>query len=339
MLQSIAAMQQTPINGNIWVNILLGSNSTTNAWMGIEATGWLIMAIIGLSLFATGFWMGRRFAARKLAKEADDREQVLELIQELGTWTSEYSGHVSQYQEELGKLSRNVSRSGSNQPRIAETSARIVSLLQQFMQNNGQLQQKLDAAETQLDQTTQQIECYLTEARTDALTGLHNRRAFDQRLEEVFHRYRAGGAPFVVALIDVDHFKSINDTHGHQAGDDALQQIAKFLGERLKDADMVARFGGEEFAVIMECPLAEAAQLLDAIRRDLDTYGLGVNGVQLNNTISAGLSQPSDDTGAAPVLRRADEALYAAKNFGRNRVYYHDDRGPALFGSPKTVSN
>ena len=106
-------------------------------------------------------------------------------------------------------------------------------LLQQIMQSNEQLQSRLDAAERQLEKQTQQIECYLTEARTDGLTGLFNRRAFDQRLEEMFVAYRDGGRSFVVVLIDIDQFKLINDKHGHQAGDEVLQQLARILRTEL----------------------------------------------------------------------------------------------------------
>ena len=207
------------------------------------------------------------------------------------------------------------------------------------MQNSGQLQQRLDAAEFQLDQKTRQIASYLNEARTDSLTGLFNRRAFDQRLEELFANFRRGGRSFVIALVDVDHFKSVNDSHGHQIGDMALKTIANMLRDGLSDTLMVARFGGEEFAVIMEGPLAEASQYMDQVREDLHKTGLSVDEIKLRTTISVGLSEPSDDTGAAPLVRRADEALYAAKNFGRNRVYFHDGQAPTLVGSPETLSS
>ena len=95
----------------------------------------------------------------------------------------------------------------------------MVLLLKQIMESNGKLQTRLDAAEQQLEKQTKQIESYLTEARTDGLTGLYNRRAFDQQLDELFGNFRKGGRSFVLVLIDIDHFKRFNDRHGHQAGD------------------------------------------------------------------------------------------------------------------------
>jgi diguanylate cyclase len=315
----------------------------------ISATGILLFS------FALGFVLGQRKKPEnvlpidsdtpedlKQAIAPAERKRMMELLRELGTWSNEYSDQISEYQSELGALSRHVQencaqQSSATDPKIGETSQRITSLLQQFMQNSGQLQQRLDAAEFQLEQKTRQIECYLNEARTDSLTGLFNRRAFDQRLEELFRNYRRGGRSFVVALIDIDHFKTINDTHGHQMGDLALQAISNLLKQCLSDSMMVARFGGEEFAIIMDGPLLSAGQQLDAIRRSLTARGLELEKIKLTNTMSAGLSEPMDDVSASSVVRRADEALYAAKNFGRDRVYYHDGREPALIGSPETA--
>ncbi|QDT13922.1 diguanylate cyclase [Stieleria marina] len=314
----------------------------------------LIISAIGILVFTfgLGYVLGKRTSKQvrhavpsdtaaelQRAIEPAERQRMLELLREIGTWSNEYSGQLSEYQNELGELSRSVQQNSGSDPKIGDTSERITMLLQQFMQNSGQLQQRLDAAEFQLEQKTRQIECYLNEARTDSLTGLFNRRAFDQRLEELFRNYRRGGRSFVVALIDIDHFKMVNDTHGHQTGDAALQAISNLLKQCLSETLMVSRFGGEEFAVIMDGPLLSAARQLDTIRRSLCQRGLELEKMKLTTSMSVGLSEPMDDASASSVVRRADEALYAAKNFGRNRVYYHDGREPTLVGSPETARN
>jgi diguanylate cyclase len=199
------------------------------------------------------------------------------------------------------------------------------------------LQTRLDAAEQQLEKQTRQIASYLIEARTDGLTGLFNRRALDQRLEEMFIAYRNGGRSFVVALVDIDKFKSINDNHGHQAGDQVLKQLASVLRTRLDGAIIVARFGGEEFAAILDGPLTVAAETMNEVRKRIADYPMQAGATTLEVTISVGLAEPRDDIIVAPVLRRADEALYAAKNMGRNRVYFHDGRAPALVGAPEVL--
>lgn len=288
----------------------------------------------GVVLLAVGIIVGMRMARRRSVQSgeilsASDREQMLQLLHQLGVWTSEYSGSVSDYQSELGKLQAIVKSNG------ATADNKVMLVLQQIMENNDQLQNRLEAAERQLDKQTQQIECYLTEARTDGLTSLFNRRAFDQRLDEMFDGYRSGGKSFAVVLVDIDKFKSINDNHGHQAGDEVLKQVAAILRSQMSDAIMVARFGGEEFSIIMEGPLRVAASKMNEVRRVIADQKLDAGNASLGVSISVGVSEPREDIVSSPIVRRADEALYAAKNTGRNRVYYHDGRAPALVGAPE----
>ena len=107
------------------------------------------------------------------------------------------------------------------------------------------------------------------------------------------------------------------------------------LRTQLDRSVIVARFGGEEFAAITDGPLRVAAERMNEVRKQLAAQRLDAGSDRLEVTFSAGLSEPRDDIVVAPILRRADEALYAAKNMGRNRVYYHDGRGPALVGAPE----
>tara|TARA_R110002049_G_scaffold4601_4_gene31989 strand:+ start:275285 stop:276223 length:939 start_codon:yes stop_codon:yes gene_type:complete len=297
-----------------------------------------IGSLLALALIAVGMFLGRRLAKKELESgDADldesDRNRLLQLLEDLGTWTSEYSGSVLRYQDEIGAINDAVNSDLGTSS--SDAGHRVVLLLKQIMKSNDDLQTRLEAAEKQLERQTKQIECYLTEARTDGLTGLMNRRAFDQQLDELFAAFRKGGRSFVLALIDIDHFKTINDTHGHQTGDHVLQQIAKTLSVNLDNTIMVARFGGEEFAVILDGPLRVAADRLNELRKNIANLRLDAGPTQLQVTTSIGLSEPRDDMVVSPVLRRADEALYAAKNIGRNRTYYHDGKSPVLYGAPE----
>lgn len=306
----------------------------------LEGSGLALVVGIAIAvvLLAVGIGLGIRFSRRKnsgtlnRAINEADGERVLQLLQDLGNWTSEYSGNVNQYSSEIGELSTALSNSGDS-----SGGPRVLMLLQQIMDSNGKLQTRLEAAERQLEKQTLQIESYLTEARTDGLTGLSNRRAFDQELENLFIAYRNGGRSFVVVLIDIDKFKSINDTHGHQAGDRVLQTLARFLRVELDDAIIVGRFGGEEFAVILDGPLRIAADKMNRVRKHIEKQKIDVGTTQLSLTVSIGLSEPREDLVVSPVLRRADEALYSAKNIGRNRVYYHDGKTPTLVGAPEVA--
>ena len=293
-------------------------------------------SLLGLLLLGMGFLFGR-----KLRRSGDgvgvwdqgDRERLLGLLQELSEWTSDYSGNVAEYQTRLGEVTEEVQQVGLKNA----SQSRVVSLLQQIMANGAQMQARLEAAEKQLERQRTQIESYLSEARTDGLTGLSNRRAFDQQIDQMFAGYRKGGRSFVLTLIDIDHFKSVNDTHGHQVGDRVLQWLSATMRSELDRALMVARFGGEEFAVISEGPLRQVAEKMNELRRKISHQRIDCGEVTLEVTISVGLSEPRDDLVVAPVIRRADEALYAAKNIGRNRVYFHDGRGPTLVGAPEVA--
>ncbi|TWU42820.1 GGDEF domain-containing protein [Novipirellula artificiosorum] len=290
----------------------------------------LVLLVIGIAI---GLRLARRQSKTNAAMSQDERERMLQMLHELGAWTSEYSGNVSQYQSRLGELSDAV----RVDPAVHQAAPKVVSLLQQIMDSNSQLKSRLDAAERQLDKQTKQIESYLTEARTDGLTGLYNRRAFDQRLDELFAAFRKGGRSFVFVLVDIDHFKSFNDTHGHQVGDQVLQQVAKTLRLELQESIMVARFGGEEFSVLMNGPLRIAAEKMNEVRKKMAALQIEIGAKKLSVTISVGLTEPRDDLVVSPVVRRADEALYAAKNIGRNRVYYHDGKGAMLVGAPEVA--
>jgi diguanylate cyclase len=296
--------------------------------LGVAAT--LAVFAIGAGV---GWYLGRR-PVHRAAVSDDERDTVLGLLADLDGWTKQYSGDVSQHQDLLDSLSQAV-RSDEERSLSSEG---VVALLHQVIRSNDELKQKLLMAEGQLEQKSQQIKWYLTEARTDALTGLANRRALDQRLEELFAQHRRGGGSFAVALIDIDHFKAVNDAHGHAEGDRVLTAFAASLRRELSDALLVARFGGEEFAVILAGPLRPAAQRIERLRRKVARIPQHAGQTVLRLTISAGLSEPADDMGAASVVRRADEALYAAKNIGRNQVYFHDGREPVLVDAPEVVS-
>jgi diguanylate cyclase len=298
---------------------------------GIELIVGLAIAV-GLLLIGFGFGLRRSRNQSSILKALNEgeSERVLQMLRDLGNWTSEYSGNVTDYNSKIGQLSSEIGQAGATQPRV-------MMILQQIMDSNQKLQKRLEAAEQQLEKQTQQIESYLTEARTDGLTGLANRRAFDQQLEKLFLAYRNGGRTFVVVLIDIDKFKSINDTHGHQAGDRVLQSLARILRMELSSAIMVGRFGGEEFSVILDDTLRTAAERMNKLRKFIEHHPFDVGIAQLNVTVSIGLSEPRDDLVISPVLRRADEALYSAKNIGRNRVYYNDGRGPTLVGAPEVA--
>ncbi len=148
-------------------------------------------------------------------------------------------------------------------------------------------------------------------ARVDGLTGVANRRVWDEELARGLERARRGGKACSVGLIDLDHFKRFNDTHGHQRGDALLRTTAQAFAARLRNDDLIARYGGEEFAVLLHgCDLENAMRLFDRLQGMLPA----------GQTFSAGLTSSEGREDAELVVRRADAALYRAKDLGRNRT-------------------
>lgn len=166
-------------------------------------------------------------------------------------------------------------------------------------------------------------------AESDPLTGLANRRAFQSRLARAMAQSEAEGTPLTVAFCDIDHFKSINDNHGHDTGDRILKMVADALVEGAGEDAFVGRFGGEEFLILFDGIMARrAAMRVDEIRDELSGRHLvsKTTGDSLGTvTFSAGIAQLQRGEGEGEMLRRADEALYAAKNGGRNRVIIHGE--------------
>ena len=163
-------------------------------------------------------------------------------------------------------------------------------------------------------------------ATRDELTGLCNRREFDRILERELKRARRFSLPLALALFDVDHFKAINDRHGHPAGDVVLQEVARRLQAQVRSVDWVARFGGEEFAVIaVQADRAGGRIVAERVCAALAAEGFSVPGAPAALTLSAGVAACPADAATAPALvAAADRALYAAKHAGRNRAVCFD---------------
>jgi diguanylate cyclase (GGDEF)-like protein len=158
-------------------------------------------------------------------------------------------------------------------------------------------------------------------AARDGLSNLFARRYFDARLQSEITRSRRYGRPVSVAAFDLDHFKALNDRHGHALGDEAIRQFARVLQEGLREQDLCGRRGGEEFAAYFPETRASAAELVcERIRSRLESEPLARNGSAIGLTVSVGVTELANGDNLEAILARADEALYAAKSQGRNRV-------------------
>ena len=177
-----------------------------------------------------------------------------------------------------------------------------------------QLRIKLDYARDLLDRMS----------KTDILTEISNRRHLMERFNNELERAKRAGNSLCCIMMDVDHFKAINDTFGHLKGDDVLRELAKILKDSIRTYDVVGRYGGEEFMIILpDTNLENAAKLAERIRQKVESDLGNKSNLSASNsvTISLGLTgMRDDDTSFETIIKRADEALYRAKESGRNRV-------------------
>lgn len=293
-----------------------------------------LLAMVYVCLgYAVGVFMTRRGTSRQTASGKAAARQSTEAATPMTT------EEASQFLERIQQVTSNVDEDvGRHATRVAEISGElssdgsqgtvdVLAATARLLEANRSLQQDLSEARAEIQNQRSQLETYMEQALTDSLTGLANRRGFDQELERrVAHRLR-GGPPVSLLLVDVDHFKRFNDEHGHQAGDAVLSQVADVLNESTRQMDFLARYGGEEFGVVLPgTTLDEATTVAERIRGAVERQTFEYRGRQLHVTVSAGLSEaapPEDDEG---LLSRADAALYAAKNGGRNLCQFHDGR-------------
>lgn len=179
--------------------------------------------------------------------------------------------------------------------------------------------QRIATMRRELIATQQQLEM---QANTDVLTGLANRRHFNQLLNAEMARATRHDTPLTLAYLDLDHFKRINDSFGHPAGDEVLRQVARFFSDNIRNEDFIGRIGGEEFCLCMPgIDIAAAQQACERYRQGIEALRIQSDAVELQVTASIGLTQlTADDTAMETLFERADSGLYRAKHNGRNQI-------------------
>ncbi len=208
---------------------------------------------------------------------------------------------------------------------LVSAMATLIAETARAAERNRQLEQDLSASVARIGRLRRSLSDVRQEATTDALTGICNRKAFDARLKRAVAQARGEpSVPLSLLLLDVDRFKTFNDSYGHQAGDLVLRLVARLLSDNIKGRDTVARYGGEEFAVMLAgADVVAAASVAQQICDALASKRLVLKGSkqQLGHvTVSIGVAQFRRGDGGASLVSRADGALYAAKDLGRNRV-------------------
>ena len=195
-----------------------------------------------------------------------------------------------------------------------EREQEVAARLQSLAERVAHMEQEAQGFREHLEEQRQK-------ALIDPLTGLPNRAAWSERLEHEIGQWQQHGNTLMLAMLDLDHFKRINDNYGHLAGDKVLKIIASVLRKRLRGTDFIARFGGEEFVLLMPSTTpASGLKLLETLRASIEACPFHFRGEPVTVTLSMGLAAFKPGEHSDLVLKRADQALYRAKNAGRNRV-------------------
>jgi diguanylate cyclase (GGDEF)-like protein len=284
------------------------------------SVGWCIA--IGLVCTSGLRWIRRPAQAKVKA------DSSAESISTLPAGWDDISRQLAEIEIGLECQGRRLEQGCSVVARGARSSAEPMAAFQLCAAEAEVLRQKLKLVRTTLHEHVSNLDQFFKEARTDGLTGLLNRRAFDEHLARQYAIFERYGTRYSLVMFDLDHFKELNDALGHQAGDEALRQFARILSEGVRAADLVARYGGEEFALLLPQTGAVGAMIIaERIRQRVEDFQFQIAGQEIELRISAGVATTSERDDLSDIVARSDAALYESKATGRNRIHLHTGSG------------
>jgi diguanylate cyclase len=241
-------------------------------------------------------------------------------------------GSTAKYGQSLAALSNDLA-GPIDRSKVRDVIASIVNATKDVASTNETLDARLKETRSEIETLRETLEAVRIESLTDALTGVSNRKHFEETLIRAIERAGQDRSPLALIVIDIDHFKRFNDTYGHLTGDQVLKLVGMTMREVVKSKATLARFGGEEFAIILpETTMQPARALADTIRQSVMSRELvkRSTGESLGKvTISAGVAVLREGDTAVSLLERADQCMYMGKRMGRNRtVTDHEYAGP-----------
>lgn len=233
--------------------------------------------------------------------------------------------NLEKYEKSLEEKSRDIEkeREKIEDQTLKDITLKILDETKKLREENSKFREKLEKQTREIQKLQEELSTTKEEANIDFLTKLPNRRSFTRALEDFFESYKMYKVPFSLVMLDIDNFKQINDTYGHDFGDKVLVEIGKILKTFLRAKDIPGRLGGEEFGIILpSVRLEQAFRIAERLRKAIEVRDLEVeNGKYVNFTASMGIAEIEDSMESVEELyKKADEALYKAKKNGKNQV-------------------
>ena len=306
----------TPENYHVWYEYTMGGCLELNRAIDkLLKDGTEFTSMINQELYSNYIYQ---------APEESFQQSVQKLVTTLFEKITGMTKKTQSFSSSLEKYNDVLKRD----PDIDTIASLIVNLIDDtssVLESNQTMESMLQTMNEEVDILRNNLQTLNKEAFTDKLTAVPNRRAFDKKMEDLFEHYHKEQQVFSLLLIDIDHFKQFNDTHGHAVGDRVLKYVASVMTGGIKGDDMLARYGGEEFAVLLPSTSYEDAIAVgNHIREKVSSNKLVDNNAQQKVlgyvTVSVGVAAISDKDNFDSIVERADKALYLAKKRGRNTV-------------------
>lgn len=301
----------------------------------------LTLLLLGLNLvwavvFAVFYWRHAPSGAARAAEPEKTSSKFHELVEEYQELLELVLRRIGLQGKSLVDAGRLVC--GPHHGFTPELKAELARRLSEIVATNEDLRQNLLAAQLKLCAQHEELDRARVESRIDHLTELPNRRAFDEKVRELLACQERIARGFALAIFDLDHFKALNDAHGHAAGDAVLRTVSKALAEIRRSTDFLGRIGGEEFALLLpQTGLSECRAAAERYRKAIEATKLRTGGQTLSVTASFGVALSRPGEPFSELMIRADQALYAAKRSGRNQVGV--DEGAAIARVSRAIAD